>query len=227
MVHFYRRFDPHAIQLVIFDLDGTLIDSRLDLIHSVNAMLRHLHRPELPGDVVASYVGDGAPMLVRRALGDPKDEKFLKSALDYFLAYYREHKLDHTTVYEGIPDALRHIQFNGTRRQMAVLSNKPVHPSRAIVQALGLGQFFTQVYGGNSFETKKPDPLGVQTILKETEIPADNALMVGDSAIDILTGRNAGMATCGVTYGFAPHTLKQVHPDVVVDSPQELRDLFR
>lgn len=227
MVHFYRRFDPHAITLVIFDLDGTLIDSRLDLIHSVNAMLRHLHRPELPGDVVASYVGDGAPMLVRRALGDPKDEKFLKTALDYFLAYYKEHKLDHTTVYAGIPEALRHIQSNGTRRQMAVLSNKPVHPSRAIVQALGLGHFFTHVYGGNSFDTKKPDPLGVRTILKETGVSADRALMVGDSAIDILTGRNAGLATCGVTYGFAPHTLGQVHADVVVDSPQELRDLFR
>jgi len=227
MVHFYRRFDPHAIKLVIFDLDGTLIDSRLDLIHSVNAMLRHLSRPELPGDVVASYVGDGAPMLVRRALGDPKDEKFLKSALEYFLAYYKEHKLDHTTVYAGVPEALRHIQSNGTRRQMAVLSNKPVNPSRAIVDALGLGQFFTHVYGGNSFETKKPDPLGIRTILKETGVSADHALMVGDSAIDILTGRNAGLVTCGVTYGFAPHTLEQAHPDVVVDSPQDLRSLFK
>jgi phosphoglycolate phosphatase len=228
MVRFYRRFDPHAIRLVIFDLDGTLIDSRLDLIHSVNAMLRHLQRPELPGDIVASYVGDGAPMLVRRALGDPKDERCLKSALDYFLAYYKEHKLDHTTVYAGIPETLRHIQSNGTRRQMAVLSNKPVNPSRAIVEALGLGRFFTHVYGGNSFETKKPDPLGIRTILKEIGIAADHALMVGDSAIDILTGRNAGLATCGVTYGFAPHTLTgEVQPDVLVDSPQELIDLFK
>jgi len=228
MVRFYRRFDPHAIRLVIFDLDGTLIDSRLDLIHSVNAMLRHLQRPELPGDIVASYVGDGAPMLVRRALGDPKDERCLKSALDYFLAYYKEHKLDHTTVYAGIPETLRHIQSNGTRRQMAVLSNKPVNPSRAIVEALGLERFFTHVYGGNSFETKKPDPLGIRTILKEIGIAADHALMVGDSAIDILTGRNAGLATCGVTYGFAPHTLTgEVQPDVLVDSPQELIDLFK
>jgi len=227
MVHFYRRFDPHAIKLVIFDLDGTLIDSRRDLIHSVNAMLRHLHRPELPGDVVASYVGDGAPMLVRRALGDPKDEKLLKSALDYFLAYYREHKLDHTKVYTGIPEALQQIQANGTQRQMAVLSNKPVNPSRAIVEALGLGQFFTHVYGGNSFETKKPDPLGIRTILKETGVSAGQALMVGDSSIDILTGRNAGLATCGVTYGFAPQTLEQVPPDVVVDSPQGLLDIFK
>lgn len=226
MPRFLRPFDPHATQLVIFDLDGTLIDSRLDLIHSVNAMLRHLGRPELPGDVVASYVGDGAPMLVRRALGDPKDEKFFKSALDYFLAFYKEHKLDHTKVYAGIPEALHQIQCNGSRRQMAVLSNKPVHPSRAIVDALGLGKFFARVYGGNSFETKKPDPLGVCTILKETGVSADRALMVGDSAVDILTGRNAGIATCGVTYGFAPHTLCEVQPDVIVESPEELRALF-
>jgi phosphoglycolate phosphatase len=214
------------MQLVIFDLDGTLIDSRLDLIHSVNAMLRHLKRPQLPGDVVASYVGDGAPMLVRRALGDPKDERFFRSALEYFLAYYKEHKLDHTTVYDGIPEALQAMQSNGTRRKMAVLSNKPVNPSRAIVDALGLGNFFVSVYGGNSFDTKKPDPRGVHTILRETGVAPDHALMVGDSSIDVLTGRNAGIATCGVTYGFAPHSLGEVAPDVIVDSPQELGELF-
>jgi phosphoglycolate phosphatase len=98
VVRFHRQFDPRAIKLLIFDLDGTLIDSRLDLVHSVNAMLRHYKRPELPDEDIASYVGDGAPMLVRRALGDPKDEGFVKQALEYFLAYYRVHKLDHTKV---------------------------------------------------------------------------------------------------------------------------------
>ncbi|HEX6805639.1 MAG TPA: HAD-IA family hydrolase [Terriglobales bacterium] len=214
------------MKLLIFDLDGTLIDSRLDLIHSVNAMLRYFKKPELPGEVVASYVGDGAPMLVRRALGDPRDEHFFKRALDYFLSYYREHKLDHTTVYEGIPEALHQIQSNGHQRKMAVLSNKPVNPSRAIVEGLGLAKFFVRVYGGNSFETKKPDPLGIQTILQETGTLAREAVMVGDSAIDVLTGRNAGLATCGVTYGFQPETLQQVPPDVLVASPKELGEIF-
>jgi len=227
MVRFHRRFDPHSTKLVIFDLDGTLIDSRLDLMHSVNAMLRHLGRPDLPGEVVASYVGDGAPMLIRRALGDSKDEKLFKDALEFFLAYYKEHKLDHTTVYAGIPEALRQIRSNGKRRQMAVLSNKPVNPSRAIVEALGLAPFFTHVYGGNSFRTKKPDPLGIRAILNETGVSAAAAVMVGDSSIDVLTGRNAGLATCGVTYGFAPHTFAAAQPDVSVDTPEELGGLFR
>jgi phosphoglycolate phosphatase len=204
-----------------------LIDSRLDLVHSVNAMLRHFGRPELPDEVVASYVGDGAPVLVRRALGDPKDEKFVKEALDYFLAYYRVHKLDHTHVYDGIKDSLAAIQSsNGVTRKMAVLSNKPVHPSRAIVEALGLGQFFLHVYGGNSFPTKKPDPEGARSLLKETKTRPHEAAIIGDSSVDVLTGRNAGIWTCGVTYGFAPHTLCEAPPDVVVDKPRELADLF-
>jgi len=136
MIKFNRQFDPREVKLLIFDLDGTLIDSRLDLIHSVNAMLRHFKRSELPGEVIASYVGDGAPMLVRRALGDPKDEHFAKSALEFFLTYYRAHKLDNTHVYAGIEDSLAAISnSNGIRRKMAVLSNKPVNPSRAIVEA--------------------------------------------------------------------------------------------
>jgi phosphoglycolate phosphatase len=242
MIRFLRPFDPQAIRLLIFDLDGTLIDSRLDLIHSINAMLRHFGRPELPGEVIATYVGDGAPTLVRRALGDPEldpahapvDEQFFKSALEYFLGYYRLHKLDHTTVYEGIPEVLAVLarplnehRPNGVHRLMAVLSNKPVNPSRDIVQTLGMGQYFVRIYGGNSFVTKKPDPLGAETILHETGVTADQALMIGDSSIDVLTGRNAGLWTCGVTYGFAPQTLEEVAPDVVVERPEELGELFR
>ncbi len=229
MIRFLRTFDPRTIRLLVFDLDGTLIDSRLDLIHSVNAMLRHFERAELSDAVIASYVGDGAPSLVRRALGDSADEALFQPALDYFLGYYRIHKLDHTTVYHGIPEALARLATpaNGRQRLMAVLSNKPVNPSRDIVQALGLGDFFIRIYGGNSFTTKKPDPLGVQTILAETGIPAAEAIIVGDSSVDVLTGRNAGMFTCGVAYGFAPQSLEERPPDVFVERPGELAELFR
>jgi phosphoglycolate phosphatase len=233
MIRFLRPFDPHRIRLLVFDLDGTLIDSRLDLIHSVNAMLQHIGRPALDGQVISSYVGDGAPALVRRAIGDTNDEALFRAAMEYFLGYYRIHKLDHTTVYAGMAETLagladpaRGNPSNGVRRQMAVLSNKPVNPSRDIVQALGLGEFFVRIYGGNSFLTKKPDPLGVQTLLHETGVAADEALIIGDSSIDVLTGRNAGMWTCGVTYGFAPHSLEEVPPDVLIETPRELGELL-
>ncbi len=229
MIRTRRSFDPRAIQLVIFDLDGTLIDSRLDLVHSVNAALRHIGRVELPDDVIASYVGDGAPILIQRALGgESVDQTAISKGLEFFLSYYREHKLDHTTVYPGIMDALGAIQgsVNGAPRKMAVLSNKPVIPSRAIVEALGLGPFFSQVYGGNSFATKKPDPEGVRILLGEHKVAPGQAAIVGDSHVDVRTGQNAGLFTVGVTYGLAPHTLAEAPPDILVDSPGELAAVF-
>jgi phosphoglycolate phosphatase len=225
MIRTLRSFDPHSIKLVIFDLDGTLIDSRLDLVHSVNAALRHIGRAALPDDVIASYVGDGAPILIQRALGgDTVDEALVRKGLEFFLSYYREHKLDHTTVYPGIAEALTAIRSlaNGSPRKLAVLTNKPVRPSQAIVDALGLGKFFSQIYGGNSFATKKPDPEGAHKLLEECGVRADQAVMVGDSHTDVETGRNAGMWTIGVTYGFAPHTLADGPPDILVDHPHEL-----
>jgi phosphoglycolate phosphatase len=229
MIRTRRTIDPRLINLVIFDLDGTLIDSRLDLVHSVNAALRHIGRAELAEEVIASYVGDGAPILIQRALGgEAVEEALVRKGLDFFLSYYREHKLDHTKVYPGIVQVLAAIQnsANGAARQLAVLSNKPVNPSRAIVEALGLGRFFSRVYGGNSFATKKPDPEGACRLLDEYGVRPEQAAIVGDSHVDILTGQNAGMHTVGVTYGFAPHTLEQEPPDVLVDSPQELGEVF-
>ena len=230
MIRTLRSFDSNSILLVIFDLDGTLIDSRLDLVHSVNAALRHIGRPELPEHVIASYVGDGAQILIQRALGGEQvDEAIVRKGLEFFLTYYRAHKLDHTTVYEGIIDALAAIErpVSGQRRKLAVLTNKPVIPSRAIIEALRMKKFFLQIYGGNSFATKKPDPEGARKLLEECRVRAEHAVFIGDSHTDVETGHNAGLRTVGVTYGFAPQSLADAKPDVIVDHPRELMELFR
>src|SRR5215510_13516912 len=228
MIRKNRPIPTEQLRLLIFDLDGTLVDSRLDLANSINAMLRHYKKPELPLEVIASYIGDGAPMLVRRSLGDPDDESYVQQALEFFMLYYREHKLDYTFVYPGITEALHSIRGgrNGTSIKMSVLSNKPVNPSRAIVQALGLGSYFFQFYGGNSFHTKKPDPAGVQALLQEAGARPEQTVIIGDSDIDVLTARNAGTYSVGVNYGFAPHTFVDAAPDVLVETPQEIGQVF-
>lgn len=228
MVKRNRELPGGRIRLLVFDLDGTLVDSQRDLTESVNAMLRHFGKHELPTELVARYTGDGAPMLVRRALGDPDDQHYFHEALDYFVAYYRQHKLDTTRAYLGVPEALEALRFardgqgRALQRAMAVLTNKPVNPSRQIVQALGLGGFFFQVYGGNSFSTKKPDPQGIEVLMQEAGAGPEETLIIGDSDTDIVTGQNAGTWTCGVTYGFGRLTIESPPPDLLVDDPQDL-----
>ncbi len=223
MIRTFRPIPLEKIKLILFDLDGTLIDSEKDLAASVNAMLRHFGRKDLPLEVIDTYIGDGAPMLIRRALGDPAHASIVQEALNFFLLYYREHKLDTTVPYAGIPAALQQASIcNGRARQMAVLTNKPVRASRDIVAGLGLSQYFFQTYGGNSFETKKPDPLGAHALMSEARSQPEETVMVGDSEVDVLTARNANLWSVGVTYGFAPQSLERTHPDILVDTPEEL-----
>lgn len=222
MVRTVRAIPASKLRLIVFDLDGTLIDSGADLFASVNAMLRNFDRPPLPEAVIASYIGDGAPLLVRRALGDPSDQAFFDAALSYFISYYHDHKLDHTKTYPGVFEALQELRLHGEgERSMAVLTNKPIRPSQAICEALGLSPYFFRIYGGNSFATKKPDPEGLHTLMREAGVAAEETLMIGDSAVDILTARNAGTWSMGCTYGLSPHTLEDVEPDCLVDSVRE------
>lgn len=210
------------IRLIVFDLDGTLIDSKQDLVMSVNAMREQMGLGRLPDEVVASYVGRGVSTLIRRALAngstaEPTDDA-LQRATQFFLDYYWLHKLDHTALYDGVREALSALG----ERELAVLTNKPVVFSRAILSGLGLANCFTFIYGGNSFARKKPDPVGVVRLMRDTGNSARQTLMVGDSDTDVLTGRNAGTWTCGVTYGLAPQTLESSPPDVLVDDLREV-----
>lgn len=208
------------MDLLIFDLDGTLIDSQLDLASSVNAMRAHMGLEPLAHETVFSYVGNGAPVLVRRALGANASEREVEAGLEFFLAYYRAHMLDHTVLYAGVREALD--AFHHARIPMAVLTNKPVRFSEAIVAGLGLGGHFFRVYGGNSFEQKKPDPIGVETLRRETGASRERTMMIGDSAVDVRTARNASVRSVGVTYGFQPESLRTEPPDILLDRMAEL-----
>lgn len=208
--------------LLIFDLDGTLIDSRLDLANAVNATRRHMGMAVLDKERVYSYVGNGAAVLIRRALGDKATEADVQEALEYFLEYYREHDLDFTTLYPGVRESLDRLA--AAQKRMAVLTNKPVRVSQAIVQGLGVAQHFFRVYGGNSFEFKKPHPVGIESLMEQAEISRDRTLMIGDSSVDVETARNARIACCGVTYGFQPESLDTTQPDIKVDRMEQMVD---
>jgi len=211
-----------AVRALIFDLDGTLIDSKLDLVHSVNAMLRKLNRPELPEQTISSYVGNGAPVLVAKSLGQDVNPEELDRALKFFLSYYEEHKMDNTCAYPGVPEALREL----SSMPMAVLTNKPVRISVRILDALGLSKYFRAIYGGNSFKTKKPDPLGANTILGELGAGPHESVIVGDSEVDVQTARNAGMIAAAVNYGFGVHDRMQYPADLYLDQLTELAPLI-
>jgi phosphoglycolate phosphatase len=208
--------------LLIFDLDGTLIDSERDLILSVNAALLHLGREPLHDDLVRSYVGDGAPVLIRRAVGAGASDAEHGRALQFFLDYYRLHMLDNTTLYEGVTPTLERFRQAGI--PMAVLTNKPVRFSQAIVDGLGVGRYFYQVYGGNSFEQKKPHRIGVDRLIEEGGGQRATTWMIGDSATDILTARNAAVLALGVTFGFKPESLRDTPPDILVDTFPAIAD---
>lgn len=213
------------MRLLVFDLDGTLIDSKLDLAHSVNATRAYMGLPPISHELVSTYVGNGAPVLMRRSLGPDATPEQVAEALEYFVRYYAEHCLDNTTLYPGVKEALAELAGHSDVR-MAVLTNKPVRISTHIIRSVGCGDHFFRVYGGNSFERKKPDPIGIETLLGETGAARENTVMVGDSAVDVLTARNANIRSCGVTYGFQPETFVQQPPDFTVDDLRQLPELL-
>jgi phosphoglycolate phosphatase len=210
----------YAARLLVFDLDGTLVDSKEDLANAVNVALESFDFPPLPHPTIYSYVGDGASTLIRRAL-PPQKGALLPEVLDRFLAYYRRHLLDTTRPYPGVISELR--KWSGIYR-LAVLTNKGVAMTREILSGLSLDGYFFEVLGGDSFRTKKPDPEGLLHILREAGVEAEDTIMIGDSSNDVQAGRAAGTVTCGVTYGLGASGFAEHPPDFTVD---RFPDLFR
>ncbi len=222
-----------SVRLIIFDLDGTLIDSEKDLGVAVNATRAHVGLAPLDLPQVDAMVGRGAPELVRRALGDAIAPGDLPHYVELFVRFYRRHALENTRLYPGVAEALDDLGRRGFI--LGVLTNKPARISRDILHALGQAGKFRFIYGTKgvregppypegsaSLEPKKPDPVGILTMLGHCGLEPRQAMMVGDSMVDVLTGRNAGAWTCGVTYGFQPKGFEQHPPDILIDNLTEL-----
>jgi phosphoglycolate phosphatase len=205
--------------LLVFDLDGTLVDSQRDLTEAVNATRAWMGLGPLPAEDVSRCVGNGAPVLVQRALPDAGEEDWSRG-LKYFLDYYRDHMLDSTRLYPGVREALD--ELHGAGIPLAVLTNKPIRFSLQMLERLKLDLHFFRVYGGNSFPEKKPDPAGLNALIAESGAVRERTIMVGDSAVDVQTARNAGTLSCGVRWGFQPETFVASPPDFLIDDMREL-----
>lgn len=212
-----------AVRLLVFDLDGTLIDSKVDLANSVNHALEAFGIRALPHPVIYSYVGDGATMLIRRAVGAERNG-ILPAVLDKFLAHYRRHLLDTTIPYPGVPESLR--DWAGSYR-MAVLTNKPLDMTLAILSGLSLDRHFVDVVGGDGADGKKPHPDGLLRIMRSHGASPRETLMVGDSLNDVLAGKGAGARTCGVTYGLGAEGFAEHPPDFTIARFSDLFDRIR
>lgn len=212
--------------LVVFDLDGTLIDSSVDLANAVNALLADLGVSPLPDPAIVAMVGEGAAVLVRRALTAAGLDPETPGALDRFLAHYNAHLLDNTCPYPGMVDTLDAL---AKHTPLAVLTNKPAGATTRILDGLGLLRYFRKTIGGDGAFGRKPDPAGLKFLAQTAGVSAARALLVGDSPVDLATARNAGAHICLARYGFGYRfgVADFRRDEHFIDSPKELLRLLR
>jgi phosphoglycolate phosphatase len=213
-----------VIRLIVFDLDGTLIDSRRDLADAANALIVERGGTPLPIDDIASMVGEGAALLVRRALKTAGADRHIERDLPRFLELYDERLLAHTRLYDGTREMLEAL---GSRATLAVLTNKPQRPTERILDGLGIAPLLSHVVGGDTTHGRKPDPAGLKHLMSAAGASADQTMMIGDSAIDLRTGRAAGVRCALVRYGFGFKTAEDLisGSELIVDAPGELAAL--
>ncbi len=222
-------FSPHPINKLIpidcfiFDLDGTLVDTKKDIADSANKALVDLGLNTVPDEVVHSYVGKGISNLMEGCLGGDRADE-IEEAVRLFRRHYRKNLTTHSRLYPGVLDVLTHFQ----NKKKAVLTNKIESFSTLILKGLNVLEHFHLVWGGDTGPEMKPHPHGIEAVLKELGVSKEKTVMIGDSTVDILTGKNAGIKTCAVTYGFdSREKIETAAPDFVIDSMCEIMNLFQ
>jgi phosphoglycolate phosphatase len=210
------------MDLIIFDLDGTLVDSRQDIATSVNELLSRLGRSKLPPEQIFGFIGNGVRKLLERSLGVSATPAEVDRAFDLYLPIYGRHLLDTTRPYEGVREALEALDALRPERSMAVLTNKPFRESLAVLQGLALDTYFRQIRGGESFSRRKPDRMGVDALIESVGARRERTLMVGDSRVDLETARNAEIPVSLVTYGIGAAEVASLSPDYIIDDLRQL-----
>ncbi len=211
--------DTTPVSALLFDLDGTLVDTRRDITDSLNEALSRVGRPPRTIDEVTTFIGDGVRELFSKALG-PGHLEHLDRCCDLFIRHYSQHCADHVILYPGVTDVLAHF----SHKRLAMVTNKPEHHSRLILKALKLESFFPVLIGGDTLPERKPSPLPLLKAAEQLRVDPARTVMVGDNTGDISAARAAGMISCGLTYGYrSGHDLSLEKPDFLLDHLTELR----
>ncbi len=211
------------IKLFLFDLDGTLIDSKRDIADSVNHTMRVLGLAEIPHEHIYEYVGNGVTPLIQKLVEEAGGPEAFPKALEVFKAHYQEHLLDTTRPFPGVGEVLHHFWDI----PKVVITNKSQGYSEKILKGLAMEPFFKGTYGGDTQFPKKPDPSIVAHLLKSFQVSPQETVIIGDSRVDMETGHNAHILTCAVTYGFRPRSeLEAVGYDYLIENPLGLIRLF-
>ncbi len=211
------------ISLFIFDLDGTLIDSKKDIAASVNYTMKVLGLKELSEDLIYEFVGNGVTPLIQQAVQKAGGSMAFSRALDIFKEHYDAHLLDTTIPFPGVMEVLEYY-----RVPKVVLTNKSQSYSEKIIEGLRMKPYFKGIFGGDTQFPKKPDPQVIHYLMKAHGSSSQDTVIIGDSSVDIQAGKNAGILTCGVTYGFRPRQeIEESGCDFKVEEISQLIKIFR
>ncbi len=218
---------PHPCRLFLFDLAGTLIDSKSDIAESVNCALVRVKASRVPVERISEFVGNGVQVLIQKALreamGVDPEPGFLRDTMQAYLEAYEAHLLDTTTLYGGVKESLDMLGW----AEMAVITNKPGEFSRKILEALGVAHHFRAIVGGDGTVRRKPDPAPLRLVMAESGVVAAHTVMVGDSLVDISAGKAAGVFTCGISGGFRPRAeLERAGCDLIVEGVAQMPPYF-